>query len=332
MSIAYVKKLKDIDNNTIYPQSITSAIVDKNGVALEDLHHTFVKSSSVENIENIENQYENINNKVAVVNENSTETQYPSAKAVYEAILESKAEGLSFVIVSELPTENINSGSIYLLSIESTEDSYDEYLYINEKWEKIGTTRVNLDNYYTKVEASNQFASKNIYTDTTINIGRKSGSTAGENSTTLGLQATASGKGSLATSYNTASGSYAVALGVDSVATAYGSIAAGQATAASFAGQVALGRYNINGDTESILIIGNGASGAKSNAHTVGLDGTGWFSGDVYVNSTSGTNKDAGSKKLATEEFVNNKIMSSTVDIGENATLENGVIYLVYEE
>ena len=44
-----------------------------------------------------------------------------------------------------------------------------------------------------------------------------------------------------------------------------------------------------------------------------------WYAGDVYVGSTSGVNKDDGSKKLATEEYVNNLLgvlvfPSSTAD------------------
>jgi hypothetical protein len=44
---------------------------------------------------------------------------------------------------------------------------------------------------------------------------------------------------------------------------------------------------------------------SRSNAHTLDWQGNAWYSGDVYVGSTSGTNKDEGSKKLATEDFVN---------------------------
>ena len=39
--------------------------------------------------------------------------------------------------------------------------------------------------------------------------------------------------------------------------------------------------------------------------------GNAWYAGNVYVGSTSGTNKDDGSKKLATEEYVNSAISSS---------------------
>ena len=52
-------------------------------------------------------------------------------------------------------------------------------------------------------------------------------------------------------------------------------------------------------------IVGNGTSDtARSNAHTLDWEGNAWYSGDVYVGSTSGTNRDEGSKKLATVEEV----------------------------
>lgn len=52
-------------------------------------------------------------------------------------------------------------------------------------------------------------------------------------------------------------------------------------------------------------IVGNGTSDTeRSNAHTLDWEGNAWYSGDVYVGSTSGTNRDEGSKKLATVEEV----------------------------
>ena len=85
----------------------------------------------------------------------------------------------------------------------------------------------------------------------------------------------------------------------------------GKYTIASSPAQHVEGAGNIE-DTEStyIHIAGNGDFGAPSNAHTLDWDGNAWFSGDVYTGSTSGINKDAGSKKLATEEYVNNILQS----------------------
>lgn len=56
---------------------------------------------------------------------------------------------LKLEVVHILPTENINTTTIYLLP---NGEDYDEYIYINNKWELIGTTKIDLSNYYTKEE------------------------------------------------------------------------------------------------------------------------------------------------------------------------------------
>lgn len=59
---------------------------------------------------------------------------------------------LNIEVVSTLPTTG-NPTTIYLVSkTASTNDAYDEYIYANNKWEKIGTTQVDLSNYYTKAQ------------------------------------------------------------------------------------------------------------------------------------------------------------------------------------
>jgi len=57
-------------------------------------------------------------------------------------------------IAEELPTENIKEKVIYLIpkNNEKQQDIYDEYVYINQNWEHIGSTEVDLSNYYTKTE------------------------------------------------------------------------------------------------------------------------------------------------------------------------------------
>ena len=52
-------------------------------------------------------------------------------------------------------------------------------------------------------------------------------------------------------------------------------------------------------------------------------NGNAWYAGDVYVGSTSGTNKDEGSKKLATEEYVNSA--KTMIDDKLSLTSENPV-------
>ena len=59
----------------------------------------------------------------------------------------------SFEIVkcTELPTEDIKTMTIYFLQISPEQDDlYEEYMYIDDKWEKIGNTRIDLSDYVTK--------------------------------------------------------------------------------------------------------------------------------------------------------------------------------------
>ena len=105
-----------------------------------------------------------------------------------------------------------------------------------------------------------------------------------------GLRTTASGNNSHA------EGWYVIASGTGSHAEGYG-------TKASSGFQHVQGKHNIEDSYANYAhIVGNGNDDSvRSNAHTLDWSGNAWFAGDVYVGSTSGTHKDAGSKKLATE-------------------------------
>ena len=124
-----------------------------------------------------------------------------------------------------------------------------------------------------------------------------------------GDSTTASNDGSHAEGFNTvASGKSSHAEGRFTTASGLNSHAEGVHTVANTEDQHVQGTYNIL-DTEGSItkkgkyahIVGNGTSAKRSNAYTLDWDGNGWFAGDVYVGSTSGTNKDLGSKKLIKE-------------------------------
>lgn len=68
---------------------------------------------------------------------------------------------IDFVIVQTLPTEDISESTIYLVpSLDSeTQNLYDEYIYVNNNWEKIGSKSIDLSNYYTKTQVDNLIAS-----------------------------------------------------------------------------------------------------------------------------------------------------------------------------
>lgn len=118
----------------------------------------------------------------------------------------------------------------------------------------------------------------------------------------------ASGSNSHAEGYFTkASGYSSHAEGDDTTASGYYSHAEGYGTTANSKSQHVQGEYNIADTNNTIAhgtyahIVGNGSASVRSNAHTLDWEGNAWFAGDVYVGSTSGTNKDEGSKKLVTE-------------------------------
>lgn len=66
-----------------------------------------------------------------------------------------------FVKVEELPDEG-EEMTIYLVPRESEETGnvYDEYIWMDDEWEKIGSTDIDLDNYYTKTAADAKFVEK----------------------------------------------------------------------------------------------------------------------------------------------------------------------------
>lgn len=124
-------------------------------------------------------------------------------------------------------------------------------------------------------------------------------------------------------SYTTASGDYSHAEGDGTNASGMASHAEGSFTTASSDYQHVQGTYNIEDSSNNYAdIIGNGNGTARSNAATVDWSGNAWYAGDVYVGSTSGTNKDSGSKKLATEEYVNSAVISG----GSNIVIDDGSI------
>lgn len=120
--------------------------------------------------------------------------------------------------------------------------------------------------------------------------------------------------------YTTASGLYSHVEGYHTTASGARSHAEGKGATASGENQHVQGKYNIE-DTTSAHIVGNGTADNKSNAHTLDWSGNAWFAGNVYTGSTSGINKDEGSKKLATEEYVNN-LVGSTDSLPVNAIIE----------
>lgn len=206
---------------------------------------------------------------------------------------------LDIEVVQTLPSSDISTSTIYLLPKSSSEQQniYDEYIYVNSSWELIGSTAIDLSNYYTSTQVDNLLsnkASKSLYSDTTINVGRKSNTTVGYSSTAEGIDTTASGGASHAEGWETtASGQSSHAEGESTEASGLWSHAEGEFTVANSAAQHVFGRYNIpdsNDDTteygDYVEIVGNGSYNTPSNARTLDWSGNEALAGDLTSSGT----------------------------------------------
>lgn len=79
-------------------------------------------------------------------------------KTAVDNLISGLTGGISLSIVDALPTENIDTNTIYLiLKTEAyLDDYYDEYMYIDSRWELIGNTRLDMTDFYTKTEIDNK--------------------------------------------------------------------------------------------------------------------------------------------------------------------------------
>ena len=274
---------------------------------------------------------ENIINKVTTLSEQSTDTQYPSAKAVYDQINTKIAK--TYKPMGSCTFENLpslvaaNEGHVYnitndfITTIDFIEGAGKNYIagtdvaIINNgttanpiyKYDILGGA-VDLTNY---VEKTGDVMTGTL-TMTGLTVGSRSNGTFGARSVAEGVNNIASGANSHAEGQGTrASGDNSHAEGYETIAEGSFSHAEGRWTQTYGGAQHVEGIYNII-DEQSVTptgnnyvhIVGNGNDARRSNAHTLDWSGNAWFSGDVYTGSTSGINKDTGSKKLATEEYV----------------------------
>lgn len=77
-------------------------------------------------------------------------TDAMTAEQITQAINDAigSVTGISFEVVDSLPSTG-ESGKIYLVShAHGAQDQYDEYIYYNSSWEKIGSTDIDLSNYW----------------------------------------------------------------------------------------------------------------------------------------------------------------------------------------
>ena len=165
------------------------------------------------------------------------------------------------------------------------------------------------DNKSLKDILTDEYAPKNnpVFTGS-ISLGRKEGTTVGENSVAVGNGVEASGIVSHAEGGGTtASGNGSHAEGYTTTASGNFSHAEGFATIASGDFQHVQGKLNIEDTAKKYAhIVGNGKDGnTRSNAHTLDWEGNAWYAGEVQASNLPYT---ISSKVLATVPASNVKI------------------------
>ena len=91
-----------------------------------------------------------------------TNAYHPATKKYVDDTVAAAIAGVaqfSLLPVDVLPTEDIQTNVIYAVPSDDPKekDVRIEYVYINDDWEAIGTTKIDLSNYYTKAEIDAKF-------------------------------------------------------------------------------------------------------------------------------------------------------------------------------
>lgn len=131
---------------------------------VENLNYTNANMSAVTNVkEGLDTIVVNVTGLVSNMNDiNNASTGILAQAKQYTNQQIALQTHLSFSIVNDLPSSNISTSTIYLKPISggSSPNVYEEYIYINSKWEIIGTTKTDLSDYYTKTQVDNLLNNK----------------------------------------------------------------------------------------------------------------------------------------------------------------------------
>ena len=153
--------LDTLEKITEIKLSTWDAKIGADGVA--NLEYTNTNMSSVTNVkEGLDTITLSVVGLVSDVNDiNNTSTGILAQAKQYTNQQIALQTHLSFSIVNDLPSSDISTSTIYLKPMGgSSPNTYEEYIYINSKWEIIGTTKTDLSDYYTKTQVDNLLNSK----------------------------------------------------------------------------------------------------------------------------------------------------------------------------
>ena len=127
----------------------TPQTIDANKNVALDLSNYALASSVPTKVSDLQNDSGFITNTVNNLTNYYTKSETYTQTEVDNLI--SQLAGLDIEVVQTLPTQDISTHTIYLVpkSSAGTQNVYDEYIYTNNAWELIGSTEVDLSNYWT---------------------------------------------------------------------------------------------------------------------------------------------------------------------------------------
>ena len=164
-----VNKVTSIDAQSTDIQYPSAKLLYDSLQALSQVYAAIQHTHAIADIINLQtelNARQLVSNLVTAITAQSTDAQYPSAKLLFDqlalkanqATTYTKAEvdaligalsTVSFAVVQQLPTSDIQTNVIYLVPASQPGQSniYNEYIYVNNNWELIGSTSIDLSGY-----------------------------------------------------------------------------------------------------------------------------------------------------------------------------------------
>lgn len=158
--------LSATSENGVQNKVITAALGAKQNTLTAGTAITIDNTDPAAPVISANNDYTNLVNKPTalsaftndqgfITNTVNNLTNYYLKTATYSAAeidtLISNLHSLTVEIVETLPTQDISTHTIYLVNITGT-NNYNQWMYINNAWSNIGSTSVDLTNYYTKTQ------------------------------------------------------------------------------------------------------------------------------------------------------------------------------------
>ena len=158
--------LSATSENGVQNKVITAALNGKQNTLTAGTAITIDNTDPAAPVISANNDYTNLVNKPTalsaftndqgfITNTVNNLTNYYLKTATYSAAeidtLISNLHSLTVEIVETLPESDISTHTIYLVNITGT-NNYNQWMYINNAWSNIGSTSVDLTNYYTKTQ------------------------------------------------------------------------------------------------------------------------------------------------------------------------------------